>query len=113
MRRDEFQPAAPARQLRQDVGAHEPDEAHAREAPQQPAQRVDGVARAEHRLDRGGDHAAAVGDAARGRQALAERRHAAVRLQRIAGRDQQPDLVQPQPPPREVGDVAMALHAPD
>ena len=54
------------------------------------------VARAEHRLDRGRDDMAIVGERARRRQALGERRHAALRLQRIAGRHQQPDLVEPQ-----------------
>ncbi len=102
------QPAAPARQLLQDVGAHQPDEAGSRKPPQQAAQRIDGVARAEHRLDRAGDDAAAIGEAARGRQPLIERRHAALRLQRIAGRHQQPDLIEPQPPPCQLDDVAMA-----
>ncbi len=59
----EFQPAAPARQLLQNVGAHQPDEVRAWKPPQQAAQRIDGVARAEHRLDRAGDDAASVGDA--------------------------------------------------
>ena len=39
----------------------------------------------------------------------AKRRHAAFRLQRIARRNQQPDLVQPQPPPRNPGDMQMAF----
>ena len=78
-------------------------------SPKQAAQRVDGVAGAEHDLDRAGHHATSVGDAARGCQALAERRHAALRLQRIAGRNQQPHLVQPQPPPRDFNDVAMTF----
>ena len=109
----EFEPATPARQLLQDVRPHQPDEPHARELPQQPAQCVDRVARAEHRLDRACDDAAAVRDAARGCQAPVERRHAAPRLQRIAGRHEQPDLIEPQSPAREVDDVAMALDAPD
>jgi len=104
---DELEPAPPTRQLFQDVSPHQPHEAHPRKQPQQAAQCVDGVARAEHRLDRAGDHAPTVRDAARGCQPLHERRHAALRLQRIAGRHQQPDLIEPQPLPRQIDDVAM------
>ena len=105
----QLQPAKPARQLLEDVGPHQPDETHARELTQQPAQRVDCVARAEHRLNRAGDHAAAIRDVARGPQAPVERRHAAPRLQRIAGRHEQPDLIEPQSFACEIDDVAMAL----
>ena len=66
-----------------------------------------GVARAERCLDRAGHDAPSVGDSARRGQTLAERRHAALWLQRIARRDQQPHLIQPQPPPRDVDDMAM------
>ena len=110
---DELQPATPARQLLQDVRAHQPDEAHARKPPQQPAQRVDRVARAEHRLDRAGDDAAAVGDAARGRQPL--RRTAPCRAAASAdcratpaARPDRAAVVAA--PARRCGD---ALHAPD
>ena len=44
-------PVSPARQLRQNVGAHQPDKLHPREAPQQQTQRVDGEAGAQPRLD--------------------------------------------------------------
>jgi hypothetical protein len=37
-----------------------------------------------------------------------ERRHVIQRLERIAGRDHQPDLIQPQMPPRQFGDMAVA-----
>ena len=103
----EFQPTAPARQLLQNVGAHQPDEVRAWKPPQQAVQRIDGVARAEYRLDRAGDDAASVRDAARRGQALAQRCHAALRLQHIARRDQQPHLIEPQPPASNIDDMAM------
>jgi hypothetical protein len=46
---DERQPATPARQLLQNVCAHQPDEPGSGKLPQQAAQRIDGVARPEHR----------------------------------------------------------------
>lgn len=103
----EFKPATPTRKLLQNIGAHQPDEVRAREPQQQSAQRVDGVVSAKRRLYCAGDNAAPVRDAARGGQALAERRHAALRLQRIARRDQQPNLIEPQPSPRNLDDMAM------
>lgn len=102
-----LQPATPARQLFENIGAHQPHKVRAREPPQQPAQRIDGVARAKRRLDRGGDDAAPIRDATRRGQALAERRHAALRLQRIARGDQQPHLIEPQPSSRNLDHVAM------
>ena len=76
------------------VGPEQQDEADAREALAQQIQGVGGVARAEFRLDARRDHAPAVGDAPGVGEALGEGRHAAGRLQRVAGRDQQPDLVE-------------------
>ncbi len=92
------------------VGAHEPDE---RRRPGnrrvQLAQRVDGVAGVERRLDAAGQHPPPVGDAASPGQPLRERRHPGARLQRVARRYQQPDLVQPQPPSGQVGNMTMPL----
>ena len=104
----ELQPAAPARQLLQDVGTHQPHKPRSRKLPQQAAQRVDAVACAEQRLDRAGDDATAIGEAARGCQSLLKRRHAALRLQHIAGRHQQPDLIEAQPASCKLDDMAMA-----
>ena len=87
-------PAAPARQLVQVVGAEQQREAGAREAAPEQRQGVGGVARAELRFDAGRDHAAAVGHAPGRGEARREGRHAAGRLQRVAGRDQEPDLVE-------------------
>jgi hypothetical protein len=102
-------PTAPARQLLENIGAHQPDEARARKPTQQAAQRLDRVARAEHRLDRAGHDASSIRNRARGCQTLMERRHPALRLQRIARRNQQPDLIEPQSSSREFDDMAMAF----
>jgi len=102
-----IQPATPARQLYQNVGAHQPDEARTRELPQQTPQRIDSVACAERDLDRACHNASSVRDGARGCHTLAERRHPALRLQRIAWRNQQPHLIEPKTPSREIDDVTM------
>jgi hypothetical protein len=105
---DEREPSAPARQLLQVVGAHQPDEPSSGKLPQQTAQRIDGIARAEHCLDRAGNDTAPIGEAARGCQPLIEWRHAPLCLQRIARRHQQPDLIEPQTTPCHVDNVAMS-----
>jgi len=106
---DEVQPTAPAWQLHQDIRTHQPDEPCAWKPQQQQAQRVDGVARSPKRFDGAGDHAPTIGDAARRSQPVGKRRHAVPWLQRIARRDQQPHLVQPQLPPRQFDDMPMPL----
>jgi hypothetical protein len=102
-----LQPATPARQLLQNVGTHQPDETHTRKLPQQVPQRIDRIACAECGLDCACHDAASVRDGTRGCHALGKRRHPALRLQRVAGRNQQPYLIEPQAPSREVDDVAM------
>ena len=93
-------PIPPPRQLAQIIRPHQPDEPHAREQMPQLAQRIGGVAGAERGLD-GRRHDAPSTDHRRTRQSVSQRRHTARRLQRIAGRDHQPDLVQPQPVQRQ------------
>jgi hypothetical protein len=102
-----IQPATPTRQLFQNVGAHQPDEARTRKLPQQPPQRIDGVARAERGLDRACHNSSSVRDGACSCQTLAKRRHPALRFQRIARRNQQPHLIEPQTSTREIYDMAM------
>lgn len=53
-------------------------------------------ARTQALLDIGRDHAAAARHKPRARQPLGEGRHAGHGLQRIARRDHQPDLIEPQ-----------------
>ncbi len=102
-------PAAPARQVDQSVGAHQPDEAHAREPSAQGAERVAREAGPQHALDVGRDDAAAVGDGPGAGETVGQRRHAVGGLQGIAGRDQQPDLVEPQARARHARDLQMTL----
>ena len=83
----ELAPAAPPRQLLQNIGTHYPHELHPRKNPLQPSQRIDAVPRAEHRLDRRRHDAPPVGDNAHRGQSIPEITHAIARLQYIARRD--------------------------
>ncbi len=108
---DDVHPAPPARQLLQIVGAHQPDERGARKTPPQCAQRIVGETRRQMPFDVGGDHPrpkpARGRKPARARQPCRERGHAVFRLQRVARRHQQPDLLQPKPPHRRPHDIQM------
>jgi len=59
-------------------------------------------------LYRAGNDAPAVGDTASRGQTLLEGRHAAVRLQGIAGRDKEPDLIEMEASAGDVDDVPVA-----
>ena len=89
-------PVFPLAELLQIIRAHQPDEAMARVPADERAQRVDRVARAEVRLDRGGADRRVAGLSACTCHARDERCHALCSFERIAGRHQPPDLVQPQ-----------------
>jgi len=102
-------PAAPARQLLQYVRAGDPNEIDPREPAAQQAQRIDGEAGPEPLFDCARQNAPTIGDAARRREPLRQRRHATLRLQRIAGRNHQPDLVEPKPPQCQLGHMAVAF----
>ena len=101
-------PAPPAVELTQIVGAHQPDEAHMRRAARQPEQSVVGVALADVGLDAGDDDARMGGDAAGLRHAFGERRQIGRPFQRIAGRRQPPDRVEPQAFQRDQAQQPMA-----
>lgn len=107
-RSDDIGPVLPARQLGQVVGAHEPHEPDVGEQAAQRAERVEGVARAEFGLEGGGDDASAIGDTAGAGEAVGKAFHARPRFQRVAGRDQKPDLVEFEPAARERGDMEVA-----
>jgi len=97
-------PVFPAVELGQIIGAHEPDEAAAGIAQQQPAQGLRGVAGAELALDRGDADRGAAGLGLGRGEAGGKRRHARFGLERVSGGDQPPDLVQPQCPQRREAD---------
>ena len=99
-------PVLPARQLGGNIRAHQQHEPRQRKASPQPRQRIHGEAGAQPGLDIRCQHPAA-GNAPGAGHALRQRCHAARRLQRIAWRDHQPDLVQPQRPQRLVCHMAM------
>ena len=75
---------------------------HPRKQPAQRPQRVSRIARAQLALDRRRDDPAAIGDPARRGQPRGKRGHAVRFLQGIAGGNQQPNLVQPQPLQRDL-----------
>ncbi len=89
-------PALPLAELLQIVLTHQPDEAVAGIMAGERAQRIDGVARAELRLDRGGADRRTAGEFLGLSKARAKRRHVLARFQGVAGRHQPPDFVQPQ-----------------
>ncbi len=85
-------PVAPAMKAAQIVGPHDPDEVHVRATPQQIAERLVGVVRADLRFEIAHVDARMVGQRPRGHHALFERCETAGVLERIAGRDQPPQL---------------------
>ncbi len=95
--RGNLPPAAPARKPLQIIRTHQPDEPGRGENSPQRAQRVDGIASAESRLDIGGNDPSPIGDMSRAGKPISKRCHSVCGLEGIAGRDHQPDLIQPQP----------------
>ena len=102
-------PVLPAMKVRQIVRPHDPDESHARAAPGQPGDGVIGVAGANLRLEAGDDDAGMVGEFMGCSHARGERRQAVVLLEGIAGGDEPPDLVEPQPRHGDGADEAVPL----
>ena len=105
---DNIQPSPPARQLDEIVRPRQPHERGTRKTPAQQRERAEGEVGTQPRFDTGGDDAAAVGNGARRCEPLRKRRHPRTRLQRIPRRHQEPHLIEPQPPPRDARDVAVA-----
>ncbi len=99
----ERMPSSPSRQLVQNVGPHDPDEFRLGETTLQGRQRVNGITRSQSRLDARGNDPPPVGENARGGKPLPEIRHAGARLEHISGRDEQPDLIKPEPLARRFG----------
>ncbi len=95
--------------LREIVGAHQPDEKLAREKRLQRRERVRGVMRAKPRLDIKHADAWVVGERGGLLQPLSERCHADDGLQRILRRDQPPDLVEAKPLEGFEADMTMAF----
>src|SRR5687768_14515259 len=94
-------------ELGNSVGAHQPDEAVAWVPADQLAKRVDGEARPEPRLEIADPDWGSPRHLPGGRKPRLERCHAFVGLERIAGRDQPPHLVEAERVERSEADPAM------
>lgn len=86
-------PPFPAMELRQIVGAHQPDEAVIGVQPGQLGERIGGVARLDPLLDRRDADRRMPGYRTGGGHARLERGHAGLVLQGVAGRDHPPHFV--------------------
>lgn len=93
-------PPFPAMELREIVGAHQPDEAMLGIQARQFGERIGGVAGLEPLLDRGDPDRRMPRHHPRRCHARPKRRHPRLVLQRIAGRDEPPHLVEPERPQR-------------
>ena len=89
------------------IGAHDPDEMHARTPCSERADGVIGVAGSHLRLDPGHDDARIVRELSRRGDTLGKRREPARILQRIAGRHQPPHAIEIEPRHREQTSGAM------
>ena len=100
-------PTAPTRQLHQIIGADQPDKMHARKQTLQITHGIEREGAAEMPFDVGRHNAASIRDGACRGQSILQRRHPGTILQRIAGRDEQPDLIESQATQSDFSDVAM------
>ncbi len=105
-RRHDLRPAAPVVEAREVVRPHQPHEMHPAIARLQRLQRRRGIARAEPRLEVGHPHPGMPHDRPRRRQPPLQIRRR-IRLQRIARRDQPPDLIEPERLQRPLADMHM------
>lgn len=99
----------PAMEACEIVSAHDPDEADLRTATRQILNRVIGVARADLRFDPRHNNARMIPQFAGGLHSGLKRRQSLIFLQRITGRHQPPDLVEPQPLQGDLADEPMTL----
>ena len=102
-------PAVPARHLHQVVGAHQPDEADAREAAFQRHQGIGGEPGAEAAFHVGDPDRRVADDRPRALHPFVQRQQGTAVLQRILRADQPPDLVQVQAFDRRQADEAVSL----
>src|SRR5262249_52945787 len=90
-------PILPKVKLGEIVGAHDPDETHRRKAAREPRDGVGGEACADRGFKIGDVDAWVRGHLARARHALGKRRKHARVFERVAGRDEPPHAVEPEP----------------
>lgn len=89
-------PAPPLWQLHQIIRSHQPDEVGAGEAPAQGVERIGCVTRVQVAFDVGGNDPSPIGDGARAVEPRRGAHHVLGTLQRIARRDEQPNLIEAQ-----------------
>lgn len=109
---DEIGPAPPPLHLGQAVRSHQPDKPNMREKPFQAHQRIYRIARAQPAFDIG-SHQFPAPDTPNTRphprQSLRQRGHARNWLERVARRNKEPDLIQPQLAQCPAGQLDMAF----
>ncbi len=91
-----FVPLLPAMKTPQIVRAHDPDESDAGASGQQPRYRIVGVSRLNDSFETGDVDARMAGKRACGGYSIGEWSKAPRVFERVAGRDQPPDTIQPQ-----------------
>src|SRR5271166_2794921 len=91
----------PAMKATEIVGAHDPHKVHAGAAPDQISDGGKRIGNAVIGFEAGNVDASVAGEVARGGESLGERRQAAGVLKRIAGGDEPPDPIKPDPPHRQ------------
>ena len=87
-------PAVPAGQFRKNVRSHQPDKARAGKTTFERPNGVKGVARVERGFNIRGNEPTVGRQSLDRRQTCGKRRHTLARLERIARRDHQPDLIE-------------------
>lgn len=87
-------PAIPAGQFGKNISPHQPDEAGTRETESERANCIKGISGAERGFNIRGDETTVSRQPFNGSKTGVERRHPLARLERIAGRDHQPDLIE-------------------
>lgn len=102
-------PVMPARELREVVGAHQPDELRAGKPPPELGQRVGRSSCAKIGFECRCHDPASVGEQPGRSQSVGKRGHARLALERISWRDKEPDLVQSQPSQCRPRDMQVSL----
>jgi hypothetical protein len=104
-----FSPLLPAVKTPQIVRAHDPDKSDTRASGQQPRYRIVGVSRLNDSFETCNVDARMTRERARRSDSVNKRCQAARIFERVAGRDQPPDTVQPEPLEREECGCKMSL----
>lgn len=91
-----FPPASPMRKLHKIIRPHQPDKLRAREAAFEGTQRVAGITSPQAGFEISGDNPPAIGNPPCRVKPRGQAAHASGWFERIARRNQQPELIQPE-----------------